>query len=624
MLKKTLAYLLFSTLLQTTFAQQSLLVNLGSSDCSSPNNSVFSIIKDPLGTSSVLNNCNLEQQLPDFFNTFIAYNPKDNKIYVNDVRYPNLSLIWIMDVGLPNSINCPAVIPSSPNFFPSYSTNNFEFDNSGNLWSLRSYNSITGQCLMDKYDVLTGNILSSKTLQFPSGNFPSDISNGDLCILPNGRLFCTFGTGPSRLYEIFDYNGGIGNASATFLQAMPKNTFGIAYLNGQLEITGTNTVNECYYYDYNISTNTLGAEKNFQNGQTPIDNTSFSPVVGLTKEIVQAQKINQNTAQITYEIYVQNLGNVILNNINVTDDLGAVFGNGNVSNVSANFVPGFNTPGLTLNNSFNGTSNTQILNSGQQLANQTSEIENYHFKLQVTATVTNLSTNVIYYNSAIASAAINSNENVINIIDTSNNGPSAVVDPNKNGIANELGENIPTPFNFNNIVPVQFISNSANLKNSQAFIEWRVATPIVNGLKFIVEFSTDGITWNTAGEVNISHPLQGKYALQHSLQSNTQYRIKQVDVDGKFIYSTIMLVKKEKINQFTVYPNPAKDYINLTLQESGIHTIELIDLSGRLLYKNRTQNQNSSISTKQIASGMYLLKIRNDNWSVTEKIFIRH
>lgn len=624
MLKKTLAYLLFSTLLQTTFAQQSLLVNLGSSDCSSPNNSVFSIIKDPLGTSSVLNNCNLEQQLPDFFNTFIAYNPKDNKIYVNDVRYPNLSLIWIMDVGLPNSINCPAVIPSSPNFFPSYSTNNFEFDNSGNLWSLRSYNSITGQCLMDKYDVLTGNILSSKTLQFPSGNFPSDISNGDLCILPNGRLFCTFGTGPSQLYEIFDYNGGIGNASAIFLQAMPKNTFGIAYLNGQLEITGTNTVNECYYYDYNISTNTLGAEKNFQNGQTPIDNTSFSPVVGLTKEIVQAQKINQNTAQITYEIYVQNLGNVILNNINVTDDLGAVFGNGNVSNVSANFVPGFNTPGLTLNNSFNGTSNTQILNSGQQLANQTSEIENYHFKLQVTATVTNLSTNVIYYNSAIASAAINSNENVINIIDTSNNGPSAVVDPNKNGIANELGENIPTPFNFNNIVPVQFISNSANLKNSQAFIEWRVATPIVNGLKFIVEFSTDGITWNTAGEVNISHPLQGKYALQHSLQSNTQYRIKQVDVDGKFIYSTIMLVKKEKINQFTVYPNPAKDYINLTLQESGIHTIELIDLSGRLLYKNRTQNQNSSISTKQIASGMYLLKIRNDNWSVTEKIFIRH
>lgn len=624
MLKKTLAYLLFSTLLQTTFAQQSLLVNLGSSDCSSPNNSVFSIIKDPLGTSSVLNNCNLEQQLPDFFNTFIAYNPKDNKIYVNDVRYPNLSLIWIMDVGLPNSINCPAVIPSSPNFFPSYSTNNFEFDNSGNLWSLRSYNSITGQCLMDKYDVLTGNILSSKTLQFPSGNFPSDISNGDLCILPNGRLFCTFGTGPSRLYEIFDYNGGIGNASATFLQAMPKNTFGIAYLNGQLEITGTNTVNECYYYDYNISTNTLGAEKNFQNGQTPIDNTSFSPVVGLTKEIVQAQKINQNTAQITYEIYVQNLGNVILNNINVTDDLGAVFGNGNVSNVSANFVPGFNTPGLTLNNSFNGTSNTQILNSGQQLANQTSEIENYHFKLQVTATVTNLSTNVIYYNSAIASAAINSNENVISIIDTSNNGPSTVVDPNKNGIANELGENIPTPFNFNNIVPVQFISNSANLKNSQAFIEWRVATPIVNGLKFIVEFSTDGITWNTAGEVNISHPLQGKYALQHSLQSNTQYRIKQVDVDGKFIYSTIMLVKKEKINQFTVYPNPAKDYINLTLQESGIHTIELIDLSGRLLYKNRTQNQNSSISTKQIASGMYLLKIRNDNWSVTEKIFIRH
>jgi len=56
--------------------------------------------------------------------------------------------------------------------------------------------------------------------------------------LPNGRMFATLGSNPSRLYEISNYSSTTTNASASYLTTLPQNCFGIAYLNGQLEITG--------------------------------------------------------------------------------------------------------------------------------------------------------------------------------------------------------------------------------------------------------------------------------------------------------------------------------------------------------------------------------------------------
>ncbi len=608
------------------YAQKSLLVNLGSNTCANPDSPAFSIISNPFDAPSVLSDCDLKDQLPDFNNTFIAYNPKNNKIYLNDVRYSAGSRIWVMDIGLPNNIICPSPIPVSPDFSPAYSTNNFEFDKSGNLWSVRNYTKTTGMCILDQYDILSGNILAGKNLQFPMDNLPTDISNGDLCILPNGRLFATFGRDSSRLYEITNYNHGIGNAVATYLQTLPSNTFGIAYLNGILEVTGTNSIDSCYYFDYNISTNTLGPKKDFQNGKAPIDNSSFSPVVGATKRLVNATKLNNNTAELTYEIYVQNLGNVILNNINVTEDLGSVFGSSNVSNVSTLFISGFNIPGLTLNSSYNGTSITSLLNNNQQLVNQTSDNADYFFKLQIKCTVTNLNTGIIYYNSAIATADIGSGVNQINISDSSNNGTWDVVDPNKNGIANEWGENIPTPFNFSTI-PVRFIYSSAIYKDNAVIIDWKVATPVINANKFIIEYSKDGVLWQKAGEVMIEDPNQGNYQFHFlSLSQNLFYRIKETDKDGAAIYSTIMKLNYGIAQKIEAYPNPAKNSVLIYIPKNDMqyNEIEISDILGRRIYYSKTNKESIIINTSVFTNGTYFLRVKNNAAISSQKILIKH
>lgn len=624
------AMLLFA---MVTRAQNSVLINFGSNTCYNPGSPAFSLLNNPLGSNpSSLAACNLSAQLPDFYSVFIAYNPKNNKTYVADIRSGTQTKIWVLDIGLPQNIACPASIPVTPTYTYSYISNNFEFDNNGDLWSLSNYNPATGQCNMDKFDVNTGVVINSRVLQFPAGNFPTSVTSGDLTILPNGRMFATLGSFPSRLYEINNYSSTITNASASFLQTMPNNCYGIAYLNGQLEITGIDfSTSLCYYFDYSISTNTLGVQKPFQLGEAPIDNSSFTPSVGTTKQLLNAVKINSNTADLTYEIYVKNLGNVIINNINVADDLAAVFGSGNVSNIQTSFVPGANLAGLALNPFYNGNTVRNILMAGQSLPNQTSTSNDYYFKVILQCRVTNLSTSTNYLNSAVGRGTVGSTDNgsLIVFTDSSNNGPESVVDPNNNGNASEINENIPTPFNFG-LVPVKFVRVTAALTGrNNSLLTWEVATPTVNAGNFEVQFSTDGRNWKAVTNLPVTDPSQGLYKYHHSFShaGNLYYRIKETDIDGAYVYSNVVLLRTKTNDQsFVIYPNPARDYLQVSLAGAlnGKYRMELFDVTGRRLLSRETGNNTEEINTSSLQDGTYLLKLAYNGDVRTQKILVVH
>ncbi len=630
-LKVWSVYFVAMLIVQIGISQNSVLVNFGSNTCTNSTLPNFSLIKNPLsGNPVLLANCDLAAQQSDYFSVFIAYNPKNNKLYVADIRSGTQTKIWVLDIGLPLNITCPLTIPVTPTYTYTYVSNNFEFDNNGDLWSFSNYNSSTGQCNMDKFDVNTGTVINTRILQFPAGNFPTTISSGDLTILPNGRMFASLGSGTCRLYEINNYSSTSGNASANYLATLPKDCYGIAYLNGILELTGSDFTNTCYYYDYNISTNVLGSEKTFQNGQSPIDNTSFTPSIGSTKRLLSATKINSNTADLTYEVYAENMGNVILNNINVTDDLAKPYGASNVSNVSVSFVPGSNAAGLTLNPSYNGTSNTSLLNNGQNLPNKILSNRDYFFKILINCRVTNLNAST-YLNSAIAKADIGSGNlaSLVNVSDSSNNGDSTFIDPNKNGNAGDVGENIPTPFVFATL-PVKFINVTASLQNKNtATVKWQVATPLVNAAKFEIEFSLEGRTFKKLSELFINNLNEANYQFTHLNipVGYLYYRIKQIDTDGSFTYSKIVLLNNKSGNSgFVIYPNPAGNTISISAADfvETRAVIELYDAVGRLLVSKTMSLSTEEINTSLLPDGTYLLKILSKDYSSSQKIIVHH
>ena len=629
-IRQSISLIILAIIGNTAVAQNSLLVNFGSASCDGSGEPAFSLIKDPLSdTASNLLTCSLINQVPDIFAVFVAYNPKDNKLYTADIRNGNTK-IWVLDIGLPANIKCPVNLSATPDYIYSYVSNNFEFDNNGDLWSFSGYNDTLGQCNIDKFDVTTGTVLNTRTVQFPEGYFPTSISSGDITILPNGRMFATLGSFPSKLYEIKNYNTST-NATAIFLDSLPQSCFGIAFLNGQLEITGTDFSGNCYYYKYDIATDILDSIKSFQGGQLPIDNTSITPSVGVTKQLVNSVKIDNNTADLTYEIYARNLGNVALNNINISDNLTGVYGAGNVSNISVSFVPGENAASLLLNPSYDGNNDINLLMAGQNLNNQTSINTDYFLKLRLAFRVTNLNPANIYENSAIGTATIGSvgTLSFSNVADSSNNGPESAVDPNNDGNATEPGENNPTPFNFGTL-PVKFISINASLiDKTSALVRWAVATPTVNSDKFDIEFSTDGKNFKAIGHLKIYNTNQSNYQFLHSSipGGNLYYRIREIDIDGAYVYSDVVVLRnKSTSNSFIIFPNPASNYITITSPTNGVGKTQIIlyDAVGRQLNIKIMSSAIEDINTTSLPDGTYVLKINNNGSVTTQKILIIH
>jgi uncharacterized repeat protein (TIGR01451 family) len=435
-------------------ATNTLLFNFGSTTCSNFNAPMISIIGNPYSNTPLLANCNLKPPLSNIFSTFISYNPKDNKIYVANISQAPNTRVWVLDVGVQTNITCPVVSGTPTYTYLNFQPNNFEFDANGDLWSLTGYSTATGVATMRRFDEVTGAILANTTIQFPLGTNAmagSNIGSGDIAIIPNGRMFATMGDNPSKLYEITNYASGAG-ATATFIANMPKNTYGIAYVNGTIEITGTNFGTSCYYYRYDIATNTFSnVERPFQSGQSPIDNTSITPAIGVTKQLVDAKMVTSNSADLTYEVYVRNMGNVQLNSISVEDDIAAAYGAANVSNVTTSFVAGGNPANLTLNPAFNGTTVIELLNPNQKLVNASSITNNFFTKIQIKCRVSNLNPNTTYLNTAIGSGKVGNlngdcGSSATIVSDLSNNGPQTNIDPNNNANAGDNNENIPTPF----------------------------------------------------------------------------------------------------------------------------------------------------------------------------------
>lgn len=611
--------------------QNSVLVNFGANNCSSSTDAGFSFIKDPLGTSPLLlSECPMTSQMPNYFSVFVAYNPKNNKVYIADIRTGLETKIWLMDIGLPGSIGCPTSIPVNPNYSYSYISNNFEFDNNGDLWSFSNYDPVLGQCNLDKFDVNTGQVINTRRLQFPAGNIPSTISSGDLCILPNGRMFATLGSAPSRLYEIVNYSG-TAQATANYLTLLPRDCYGIAFINGILEITGNDFFSQCYYFDYNITSGVLGPQKPFQAGQSPIDNTSFTPAIGCTKRLAGATRVNNNTFDLTYEIYAENMGNVILNNMSLTDDLGAVFGPGNVSNVSIAFVAGSNSAGLNLNPAYNGTTDINLLLPGQTLANRIQNNRNHYVKVRINCRVSGLNPTTTYNNNAVCSGNIGNaaNNSLAGVTDISNNGDSTQVDPNKNGVANETGENNPTPFSFS-LVPVKFLGLSARMVNARdAEVRWEVATPMENAASFTIEHSADALRWNVLGTQAITDRYRSNHRYVHNGVAYPKgfYRIRQTDYDGAFIYSnTVMLRRQGAGNSLTLSPNPADGFIQVYgfPEENRPGSLQLMDMGGRTLFATKFSGGSIRIPVDRFPEGCYALIYLQEGERSVQKVIIRH
>lgn len=86
--------------------------------------------------------------------------------------------------------------------------------------------------------------------------------------------------------------------------------------------------------------------------------------------------------------------------------------------------------------------------------------------------------------------------------------------------------------------------------------------------------------------------------------------------------TTVVLptIEVNKFSDIKIYPNPAKDFVNIDVPNTDNYHVEIYDMSGRTVYKNKNQKQ---INTSKFKSGVYNLVLRTDTQSIVNKLIVK-
>ena len=121
---------------------------------------------------------------------------------------------------------------------------------------------------------------------------------------------------------------------------------------------------------------------------------------------------------------------------------------------------------------------------------------------------------------------------------------------------------------------------------------------------------------------------QGFFSI-NKIDGNVLYYVK--DFGASFTKSitldnTLSIPENKRIDNFFIYPNPARDNIWLnTSIESGDASVEIHDISGRLIYLNEKlliTDHRLDINTSNFQSGVYFIRLSAGGSSVTKKLII--
>ncbi len=180
---------------------------------------------------------------------------------------------------------------------------------------------------------------------------------------------------------------------------------------------------------------------------------------------------------------------------------------------------------------------------------------------------------------------------------------------------------------FSNALPVKMLSFVASTShNNKTHLKWQTGSEINNDY-FSVERSLDGERWETIGQVNGkgNSTEVNEYEFFDITSPNawTYYRLKQVDFNGVFEYSSVEAVKGRKIQLISeVYPNPSNGSL-FVRASSDVTYVTLFDSMGREILRAQPVNGLlSDISLVNASKGVGIIKAETNDGSISINKFI--
>ncbi len=172
-------------------------------------------------------------------------------------------------------------------------------------------------------------------------------------------------------------------------------------------------------------------------------------------------------------------------------------------------------------------------------------------------------------------------------------------------------------------LPVELAYFHATLKDNSVVLSWMTASE-ANNEGFEVQHSIDGRNWdaidfiNGAGDSN--EPIVYDNLHQEPVVGTNYYRLKQMDFDGVFEYSSVRVIELEGKGNFNAYPNPVRDVLNIELPYSEEVTISVYSLNGQLMKQEITTASRLALDFSELQAGIYVMKLVGTNTQIVQKV----
>lgn len=167
--------------------------------------------------------------------------------------------------------------------------------------------------------------------------------------------------------------------------------------------------------------------------------------------------------------------------------------------------------------------------------------------------------------------------------------------------------NLPCP------LPVTLLNLSAKNIGDVNFLTWTTSSEINND-RFEIERSEDGIHFTTIGSLagagNSASPINYSYPDRGYQTSLTYYKIRQIDYNGKFYESPVVIVSSGSKFTLTCYPNPYTSETTLLVKSDEERAIIKITSVLGVALEERIIETNTEVNLgENYSSGTYIISV---------------
>lgn len=178
-------------------------------------------------------------------------------------------------------------------------------------------------------------------------------------------------------------------------------------------------------------------------------------------------------------------------------------------------------------------------------------------------------------------------------------------------------------------LPVDWLYVNGNLSTNGVYLQW-ASSHEENNSHYIIERSSDNSTFHAIGTVNgkgnSSSISTYSFTDTNPIIGASYYRIRQVDFNGKYSFSSIVVISNETA-ALVVYPNPSSNSDQVSIRVPYVEeswNLIVYGVNGQEIWKDVIKASTYLLPTNtEITSGVYFIKVFNDSTVLTEKLIIK-